>query len=215
MDVDVPHNRRSPAVEPSHVAGRGVTRGGGGEGRGKVGAAGTGGEHGRAPPERVRFGKASTGKAAPRHVEAQVLVEGRRGPIVRHRVAARASREWPRGEKRKGSPRVAPPAAGGGKSLLRGEQVLGPARYARWTTTTTAILSTTTTAIIGHHHAALPRPMASLVSPSPQLRPASRAPSPIPAVLSTVPFPPDRFHRYPLPLRRLSTPRPPFSSWQV
>lgn len=39
---------------------------------------------------------------------------------------ARASREWPRGEKRKGSPRVAPPAAGGGKSLLRGEQVLGP-----------------------------------------------------------------------------------------
>lgn len=36
-------------------------------------------------------------------------------PIERHRVGARASREWPRGEKRKGSPRVAPPAAGGGR----------------------------------------------------------------------------------------------------
>lgn len=56
------------------------------------------------------------------------IFEGRRGPIVRHRVAARASREWPRGEKRKGSPRVAPPAAGGGKSLslLRREQVSDP-----------------------------------------------------------------------------------------
>ena len=47
---------------------------------------------------------------------------------MRHRVAARASREWPRGEKRKGSPRVAPPAAGGGKSLSCScrEQVSGP-----------------------------------------------------------------------------------------
>lgn len=65
-----------------------------------------------------QFGKSHGAKSRYRyHVDARVLVEGRRGPIVRHRVAARASREWPRGEKRKGSPRVAPPAAGGGKSL--------------------------------------------------------------------------------------------------
>jgi len=76
----------------------------------------------------------------------------------RHRVGARASREWPRGEKRKGSPRVAPPAAGGGKCLSCSLSLfLFPSlphawskcwssalhsRYARWTTTT----------IAGDHH---------------------------------------------------------------
>lgn len=74
-------------------------------------------EH-RINPREVTFGKVTRWKVAIRTLlDARVLVEGRRGPIGRHRVGARASREWPRGEKRKGSPRVAPPAAGGGKCL--------------------------------------------------------------------------------------------------
>lgn len=81
---------------------------------------------------------------------ARYRFEGRRGPIVRHRVAARASREWPRGEKRKGSPRVAPPAAGGGKSLS-----LSVSK--RWTTTTT--ITTTIAAAVSSWP--LPRPPSS------------------------------------------------------
>lgn len=73
-----------------------------------------------APSQSARSlsGKSPGGKPRVRTLlDGRVLVEGRRGPIGRHRVGARASREWPRGEKRKGSLRVAPPAAGGGKYL--------------------------------------------------------------------------------------------------
>lgn len=119
---------------------------------------------------------------------------------MRHRVAARASREWPRGEKRKGSPRVAPPAAGGGKSLslLRRERVSDPRDMPAGPPPPSLLPSSPLGRRFhpppGRHHRALPGPtMPSPVSPSPaQLRPPSRERTPpdtsCPPRLSRLPF---------------------------
>lgn len=74
----------------------------------------------REPRREVTFGKVTRWKIAVCTVffffeRPRIGRRSARIPIERHRVGARASREWPRGEKRKGSPRVAPPAAGGGR----------------------------------------------------------------------------------------------------